>query len=116
MPISGYLPPNPGLRSSSCSHAHRTTPTRPSRPSIWTPGGKSGGGQRTGGTRTLHRVAVHLLVDIARHAGHADILREVIDGSIGYLPGNTNLPDRDEAGWAEHYNRVEAAARQAADS
>ena len=64
---------------------------------------------------TLHRIAVHLLVDIARHAGHADILRETIDGAIGYLPGNTNLPDRGDAGWAEHHDRVEAAARQAAE-
>jgi len=63
---------------------------------------------------TLHTVAVHLLVDLARHAGHADILREMIDGSVGYLPGNENLPPRDEASWAEHRARVEAAARQAA--
>jgi len=63
---------------------------------------------------TLHRVVVHLLVDVARHAGHADILRESIDGAIGYVPGNTNLPDRDEASWAAHHDRVEAAAREAA--
>jgi len=63
---------------------------------------------------TLHRVMVHLLVDIARHAGHADILREQIDGAIGYAPGNPNLPDRDEASWAAHHDRVEAAAREAA--
>jgi hypothetical protein len=63
---------------------------------------------------TLHRVTVHLIVDIARHAGHADILREMIDGSAGYAPGNSNLPDRDAAGWAAHHDRVEAAAREAA--
>jgi uncharacterized damage-inducible protein DinB len=63
---------------------------------------------------TLHRVVVHLLVDVARHAGHADILRERIDGAIGYVPGNTNLPDHDEAAWAAHRDRVEAAAREAA--
>lgn len=63
---------------------------------------------------TLHRVVVHLIVDIARHAGHADILREQIDGAVGYLPGNTNLPDRDAEGWATYYRRVEAAAREAA--
>ena len=63
---------------------------------------------------TLHRVAVHLLVDIARHAGHADILRENIDGSAGYAPGDSNLPDRDADGWAVHFARVEAAAREAA--
>jgi hypothetical protein len=63
---------------------------------------------------TLHGVVVHLLVDVARHAGHADILRERIDGGIGYAPGNSNLPDRDAASWAAHHARVEAAAREAA--
>ncbi len=63
---------------------------------------------------TLLEVTVHLTVDVARHAGQADILREQLDGSIGYLPGNANLPDRDAAGWAAHRARVEAAARQVA--
>lgn len=63
---------------------------------------------------TLLEVTVHLLVDVARHAGHADILREQLDGSIGYLPGASNLPERDAAGWAAHRARVEAAAREVA--
>jgi len=63
---------------------------------------------------TLHRIVVHLLVDVARHAGHADILREQIDGEIGYVPGNLNLPERDTASWASHYAQVEAAAKEAA--
>ncbi|MEN8041014.1 MAG: DinB family protein [Actinomycetota bacterium] len=63
---------------------------------------------------TLHRVVIHLLVDVARHAGHADILREQIDGAVGYVPGNSNIPERDAAGWADHYARVEAAAREVA--
>lgn len=63
---------------------------------------------------TLLEVTVHLLVDVARHAGQADILREQLDGTIGYLPGNPNLPDRDTAGWAAHRARVEAAAREVA--
>lgn len=63
---------------------------------------------------TLHEVAVHLLVDLARHAGQADILRENLDGAIGYLPAAPNLPDRDAAGWDAHVARVEAAARQVA--
>lgn len=62
---------------------------------------------------TLHRVTVHLITDIARHAGQADIIRESIDGAIGFLPGNENLPDRDDASWAAHRARVEAAAREA---
>ncbi|MCV2393526.1 DinB family protein [Actinotalea sp. M2MS4P-6] len=64
---------------------------------------------------TLHAVAVHLLVDMARHAGQADILREGLDGAIGYLPSAPNLPDRDAAGWAAHVARVEAAARAVSD-
>jgi len=63
---------------------------------------------------TLHTVLVHLLVDVARHAGHADVLREGLDGAIGYAPGNDNLSDRDEGGWAVHRARVEAAARTVA--
>jgi hypothetical protein len=28
-------------------------------------------------------VLVHLIEELARHAGHADILREQIDGAVG---------------------------------
>ena len=42
---------------------------------------------------TLHEVMVHKTVDLQRHAGHADILREQIDGSTGLLPSASNLPD-----------------------
>ena len=31
----------------------------------------------------LHAIAVHVLTDIARHAGHADVLREQLDGAAG---------------------------------
>ena len=33
-------------------------------------------------------VLMHLLEETARHAGHADILRELIDGGTGRLPGS----------------------------
>ena len=42
---------------------------------------------------TLHRIIVHVIVDLARHAGHADILREQLDRTVGLKPGNTNVPD-----------------------
>ena len=42
---------------------------------------------------TLHRIIVHVIYDLARHAGHADIMREQHDGAIGWQRGNTNLPD-----------------------
>jgi uncharacterized damage-inducible protein DinB len=34
-------------------------------------------------TRTLRWILVHMVEETARHAGHADILREQIDGSVG---------------------------------
>jgi uncharacterized damage-inducible protein DinB len=42
---------------------------------------------------TLQRIIVHVISDLARHAGHADILREQYDGEIGLQPTNTNIPD-----------------------
>ncbi len=42
---------------------------------------------------TLHEIMVHKTVDLQRHAGHADILRELIDGSTGLLRQSSNLPD-----------------------
>ena len=32
---------------------------------------------------TLQRIIVHVSYDLARHAGHADIIREAIDGTTG---------------------------------
>jgi hypothetical protein len=32
---------------------------------------------------TLRWVYLHVILETARHAGHADILREMIDGSVG---------------------------------
>ena len=32
---------------------------------------------------TLRWVLAHLLEETARHAGHADIIRELIDGAVG---------------------------------
>jgi uncharacterized damage-inducible protein DinB len=62
---------------------------------------------------TLHRVLVHVIAEINRHAGHADIVRELIDGSVGHREENGNLPDFEAAKWAEYRDRLEAAARAA---
>jgi hypothetical protein len=62
---------------------------------------------------TLLRI-LHVTVDTQRHAGHADIVRELIDGTIGLLPGINAVPERDEAGWVERRNLVEQAAIAAA--
>jgi uncharacterized damage-inducible protein DinB len=62
---------------------------------------------------TLHQILVHLVAEINRHAGHADIVREQIDGAVGRGRSGSNLPERDEAWWAAYRARVEQAARAA---
>jgi len=62
---------------------------------------------------TLHHVLVHVTADTQRHAGHADIVRELIDGTAGLLEGNDNLPARDPNWWRDYRDRVESAAREA---
>ena len=53
---------------------------------------------------TLHEMMVHVVVDLQRHAGHADILREQVDGSVGLLPGHSNVPDATD--WPTHVRRL----------
>ncbi len=62
---------------------------------------------------TLHRVLCHMVYEVGRHAGQADIVRESIDGSIGLREGNDNLAPVDQAFWAGYRDRVEQAARSA---
>lgn len=64
-------------------------------------------------TVTLHRVLVHVTAETQRHAGHADIIRELIDGSAGLLKGLDNLRFGDRAQWDDFRDRIEAAARLA---
>jgi len=62
---------------------------------------------------TLHRVLVHMIAETDRHAGHADIVRELVDGVAGLREGNDNLAPGDRAWWADYRRRVEDAAIQA---
>ena len=41
------------------------------------------GTQRDGSTLALREVILHMIEEYARHAGHADLLRERIDGRVG---------------------------------
>jgi uncharacterized damage-inducible protein DinB len=66
------------------------------------------------GEVTLHRILVHVIAETDRHAGHADIVRELIDGTAGLRRVDDNLPDGDDAWWAAYRDRVERAAREAA--
>jgi uncharacterized damage-inducible protein DinB len=60
---------------------------------------------------TLQRILVHMVVETARHAGHADILRELIDGASGMYAGDPNVPGRSAEEWAAYRARLEEAAR-----
>jgi hypothetical protein len=64
-------------------------------------------------TVTLHLILVHLTVEIARHAGHADIIRELIDGFAGNNDGN--LPEQSADEWRAYRSRLEQAAERAAE-
>lgn len=67
-------------------------------------------------TVTLQQILVHMIAETHRHAGHADLVRELIDGAAGLLPDNDNLPPEDRTWWERYRSRLEAAARQASDS
>jgi hypothetical protein len=41
------------------------------------------GTRKDGGTLQLRELLVHMIEEYARHCGHADLLRERIDGRIG---------------------------------
>jgi hypothetical protein len=62
---------------------------------------------------TLHRILVHMIAETDRHAGQADIVRELIDGATGLRQDNGNLAPGDRTWWAEYRNRLEVAAREA---
>ena len=62
---------------------------------------------------TLHRILVHVLGETDRHAGHADIVRELVDGAAGVAAEYSNLPDGDPAWWETYRATVERAAREA---
>ena len=63
---------------------------------------------------TLHQILLHMIAETHRHAGHADVVRELIDGAAGWLPGRENLPEGDRQWWADYRAKLEATAQAAA--
>lgn len=61
---------------------------------------------------TLHQVLVHVTADTQRHSGHADIIRELIDGSVGLLKGADSLHVHDPVERRQLHAKVEAAAAE----
>lgn len=59
---------------------------------------------------TLEHIVVHVLVDLARHVGHADILREDIDGAAGLRADVPNLPEDQD--WPSYVAKLTALAER----
>lgn len=62
---------------------------------------------------TLLHALTRVIADTHRHAGHADILRELIDGAVGMNEGNVGVPTGDSAWWENYRSRLEHAAKEA---
>ncbi|MCO1579414.1 DinB family protein [Crossiella sp. SN42] len=62
---------------------------------------------------TLHKALTHMIAETHRHAGHADIVRELIDGTTGLRPDNDNLPEADKSWWAAYHANLEEVAKEA---
>lgn len=63
---------------------------------------------------TLQHMLVHVATETHRHAGHADICRELVDGAVGLRPDNLNLGGNEAARLLGHRARLEREARRAA--
>lgn len=57
---------------------------------------------------TLHQILVHNLVDATQHAGQADILREAVDGAVGWHGEGDNVPEAYD--WPAYVARLTALA------
>ncbi|MGD9703189.1 MAG: DinB family protein [Acidimicrobiia bacterium] len=62
---------------------------------------------------TLHTILVHMIAETNRHAGHADIVRELIDGAAGLRADNDNMATGDPSWWQDYWTRLERVAREA---
>jgi uncharacterized protein DUF664 len=62
---------------------------------------------------TMHLILVHMIAETHRHAGHADIVRELIDGAVGLREGNDNMAPGDQEWWKIYRDRLELVAREA---
>jgi uncharacterized damage-inducible protein DinB len=68
------------------------------------------------GEVTLHRILLHVIAETDRHAGHADLVRELVDGAAGLRVDNANLASDDRAWWLAYRDRLQRVAEQVRDS
>src|SRR5262245_53161291 len=64
---------------------------------------------------TLHRIVLHMIAETDRHAGHADIVRELIDGAAGLRPDASNMASTEASFWIDYRQRLEDVAQRFAD-
>ncbi|MEX3101821.1 DUF664 domain-containing protein [Streptomyces sp. ST1020] len=62
---------------------------------------------------TLHHLLTRVCADTSRHAGHADIVRELLDGSVGDRADKSNVPEEEASWWEEYREKLERSAREA---
>lgn len=98
-----------GLYRRACSHADETIAALPldavGTVPWWSPDAQQA---------TLFQLLLRMIAETARHAGHADIVRELIDGAAGAHVGDTSLPGDFGAPERDAYvAKIEAAARAA---
>jgi uncharacterized damage-inducible protein DinB len=62
---------------------------------------------------TMHTLVLHVIQETARHAGHADVIRESIDGATGLREGTSGTPEASPDAWRDHCDKLERIARAA---
>jgi hypothetical protein len=62
---------------------------------------------------TLHQILVHMTTETYQHAGHVDIVRELIDGAAGVRADNSNLADLPD--WEAYVARLKRVAESFGD-
>ncbi|MEV0681910.1 DinB family protein [Actinosynnema sp. NPDC050436] len=61
---------------------------------------------------TLDQIMIHMIAETNRHAGHADIVRELVDGEVGHRAAVANMPEGDPRWWENYHATLEATARK----
>jgi uncharacterized damage-inducible protein DinB len=93
------------LYERACRHADQTIGTlgldAPGQVAWWPPERRD---------VTLARILEHVVAETHRHAGHLDIVRELIDGRVGLQPQTGGMGAADQAWWTAFHARVDVAA------
>jgi hypothetical protein len=55
-----------------------------------------------------------MIAETHRHAGHAALVRELIDGAVGLRQGSDNMAPGDHEWWQPYLNQLEGVAQEAA--